>query len=179
MSDTPDDDQDDAELDDGLLPSDDEVDTENDEGGFDIDAGSDSDDDGGPDTDVDADADVGAPLDDLVERTRDGDLADDDEVMDAFDEVEVDSVETDELWAQLEQERIEETVDEPRSDTERDVRVVRKRDYCMRCQHFSPPPEVRCQHERGEILEMVDTDRFEVADCPILQGEEELENLRR
>lgn len=122
--------------------------------------------------------DAGAPLEDLVERTRQGD-GEDDDVMDAFEEVEIDDGETEALWEQLEQERIEETVDDPHSETERDVRVISKRHYCMRCQHFSAPPEVRCEHETGEILEVVDTDRFEVADCPILRGEEELENLRR
>jgi len=123
---------------------------------------------------------VDAPLSDLVERTRRAeDRTEEDDPMDAFEAVEVDDVEVAALWEQLEADRAEETVEEPRSDAGRDVQTIGKRDYCMRCQYFSAPPEVRCTHERGEILELVDTDRFTVADCPILAGEEELENLRR
>lgn len=125
--------------------------------------------------------DPDGPLGDLAERARRGrdGSPDDDETMAAFETVEVDGVDVDQLWAELEHGDIDDTVDEPRSNTERDVEVVAKRDYCQRCQHFSAPPEVRCTHERGEILEMVDTEQFKVADCPILRGEEELENLRR
>lgn len=124
--------------------------------------------------------DLDAPLGDLADRARrslEGDGSDD--VMDAFSEVDVEDVDVDQLWSELEDDRLEETVDEPRGSTERDVRVIKKRDYCQRCQYFSAPPDVRCNHESGEILEMVDTERFEVVDCPILRGEEELENLRR
>lgn len=124
--------------------------------------------------------DPDAPLGDIADRARrshDADAGGD--VIDAFSEVEVgDDVDVDALWSELEADDLQETVAEPRGSAERDVRVVDKRDYCMGCQYFSAPPDVRCTSERGEILEMVDTDHFEVADCPILRGEEELENLR-
>lgn len=126
------------------------------------------------------DVDPDAPLGDLADRARrssDGPANDD--VMDAFSEVEVGDVDVEQLWAELEDEDIEETVDEPRGSSEQDRRVVSKRDYCQRCQYFSAPPEVRCTNETAEIVEMVDTEQFEVANCPILRGEEELENLRR
>lgn len=128
---------------------------------------------------VEPDAD--APLGDLAERARRSreQPPPEDEVMDSFEEVEVDGVDVEQLWEDLERDDIDDVVDEPLSDTERDVRVIPKRDYCMRCQFFSAPPEVRCTNEHGEILEMVDTEQFKVADCPILRGEAELENLRR
>lgn len=121
------------------------------------------------------------PLGDIAERARrshEGSSGDD-EVMDAFEEVEVDDVDVGDLWEELEGEGLDDTVDDPRSSSERDVRVVAKRDYCQRCQHFTAPPEMRCTSDSGEILELVDTEQFKVADCPILRGEEELENLRR
>lgn len=124
--------------------------------------------------------DFDTPLGDIADRTRrsrDGPA--DDDVMEAFSEVDVDDVDVDQLWSELEDDDLGETVDEPHGSSERDVRVVSKRDYCQRCQYFSAPPEVRCNHAAGEILEMVDTEQFRVADCPILRGEEELENLRR
>lgn len=132
-------------------------------------------------TDPTREADAGAPLGDLADRarhSRDADATDD--VMDAFSEVDVDdSVDVEDLWAELGSEDLEETVAEPRGSAERDVRVIDKREYCMRCQYFSAPPEVRCEADGAEIVEMVDTEQFEVVDCPILRGEEELENLRR
>lgn len=119
--------------------------------------------------------DADAPLGDLAERARSG-AADpaDDEVMDAFEEVEVDDVEVDELWSALEGDGLDDTVDEPRTTSEREVEVVDKREYCQRCRFFSAPPEMRCTHETGEILELVDTESFRVADCPVLRGEEDL-----
>jgi hypothetical protein len=126
---------------------------------------------------ADEDPDVDAPLDGMADAARK--RPDDDDLMDAFDEVDVDGVDDEALWEQLEDDPIESTVDDPRGASERDVQVVSKRDYCMHCQYFSAPPEVRCGHDRGEILEVVDSEQFEVADCPILRGEEELENLRR
>jgi hypothetical protein len=121
-----------------------------------------------------------APLEGLAEAAREQSHTDGDEdLMDAFDEVEVDDVDQEALWEQLEDDRLESTVEEPSGSSERDVQVISKRDYCMRCQYFSAPPEVRCTHETGEIREVVDSRQFEVGDCPILRGEEELENLRR
>lgn len=120
-----------------------------------------------------------APLDDLVERARvDRDGVDDDP-MEAFEEVDVEEVDVDDLWQRLERDEVGEAADDLEHSSERDVQVIDKREYCMRCQYFSAPPEVRCGHEHGEILEVVDTGSFEVADCPIVNGEEELENLRR
>lgn len=181
---TPDDaDPSDDPLGDDLLPPEGAPSDVDDEGDVEAPAG----DAPGPDSDADpdadpernADADETAPMEGLAAAARDRGPTDDDDLMDAFEEVDVGDVDGDALWEQLEDDGIEETVDEPRGRSEQDVRVVNKREYCMRCQYLSAPPEVRCGHEHGEIREVVDSERFEVADCPILRGEEELENLRR
>jgi hypothetical protein len=46
--------------------------------------------------------------------------------------------------------------------------VVPKRRYCQDCEHFTDPPEVACTHPDGEILEVVDVDRFRVRNCPVV-----------
>lgn len=47
--------------------------------------------------------------------------------------------------------------------------VVKKRSYCERCEHFSQPPEVSCSYPGSEIVELVDTGRFRVRNCPIVE----------
>lgn len=128
------------------------------------------------------------PLSELVDRTREADDVDTEAVMDAFESVDVDAVDADALWEQLEMSRpdagptdgaVTDGASAPGDAGERHVETVAKRDYCMRCQYFAAPPEARCTYDGSEILELVGTDRFRVADCPIVGGEEELENLRR
>lgn len=47
--------------------------------------------------------------------------------------------------------------------------VVKKRSYCERCEHFAKPPEVACTNPGSEIVELVDTGRFRVRDCPVVE----------
>jgi len=89
-----------------------------------------------------------------------------------FDEVDVGEVDADELWSQVESDGP--TV-EPRA--EREVREVEKRKYCSQCPYFSDPPEVACSHEGTDILQQVDMEHFEVADCPIVLEDERLEDV--
>jgi hypothetical protein len=89
-----------------------------------------------------------------------------------FDEVDVGEVDADELWSQVESEGP--TV-EPRGD--REVREVAKRKYCSQCPYFSDPPEVACSHEGTDILQQVDMEHFEVADCPVVLEDERLEDV--
>lgn len=60
-----------------------------------------------------------------------------------------------ELWERLE-----------RTPTER-LRVVSKRRYCQRCEHFAEPPRTACTREGTEIEALVGTDRFRVRNCPV------------
>lgn len=47
--------------------------------------------------------------------------------------------------------------------------VVPKGSYCQQCEHFSPPPEVSCDHPGTEILELVDVEHFRVTGCPVVE----------
>lgn len=47
------------------------------------------------------------------------------------------------------------------------VRVVSKRRYCQRCEHFSDPPAMACTREGTEIEALVGSDRFRVRNCPV------------
>ena len=109
-----------------------------------------------------------APLAELAEelrQRRSGEPA----VDDAFAEVDVGEIDTDALW-----ERVL-SADDPAVDPdETDVRIVPKRSYCERCEHFSSPPTVACAHDGTEILELVGTDQFKVIDCPVVRENERL-----
>lgn len=58
---------------------------------------------------------------------------------------------------------------------ERDEVVVPKRRYCEGCQYFSDPPETACEHVGTDILELVDSDHFLVADCPVVEWRRDLD----
>jgi hypothetical protein len=58
---------------------------------------------------------------------------------------------------------------EPEIDAEGEEAVIPKNRYCQRCKHFSAPPEVSCGHPGTEIEEMVDAERFQVRNCPIVR----------
>jgi hypothetical protein len=112
------------------------------------------------------------PLGDLaagVDGRRERSAKTDEEL---FDEVEVGEVDADELWSQVETDAP--TV-EPRG--EREIREVEKRKYCSQCPYFSEPPEVGCSHDGTDILQQVDMEHFEVADCPVVLEDERLEDV--
>jgi hypothetical protein len=48
--------------------------------------------------------------------------------------------------------------------------VVRKRNHCESCECFTAPPEVACTDDDGEIVEVVDSERFRVRNCPVVAG---------
>ncbi|WP_336025024.1 hypothetical protein [Halobellus salinisoli] len=47
--------------------------------------------------------------------------------------------------------------------------VVEKETYCQKCPHFADPPEFSCTHDGTEIVEVVDSERFRVRNCPIVE----------
>ena len=55
--------------------------------------------------------------------------------------------------------------------------VVEKRRYCQRCPHFGEPPDAVCTHPGTTILEVVDSERFRVQNCPVVarQADDEAE----
>lgn len=80
---------------------------------------------------------------------------------DPFTEMDVEGIADDALWSQL-------------SDGDDTVEVVEgkvvvpKRKYCERCEYFTEPPEVACEHPGTEIHELVDMNHFRVENCPVV-----------
>jgi hypothetical protein len=116
------------------------------------------------------------PLSDVreeVERRRSENGADDEE--DAFDtafrEVEV-STDDEAVWRALSGDDDGDAAESALDD--RSERVVDKRHYCHRCEHFSEPPEMACTHEGTEIRELVDVEHVRVYGCPVVREREEL-----
>ncbi|MCG1003913.1 MULTISPECIES: hypothetical protein [Halobacterium] len=138
-------------------------------------------------TESEAEPEDREPLADLredIERSREADAETDDDFEDLFTDVDVGSVDEDEVWKDL-----SESADEPVADAagvaasvdvdgmeevDRDVTVVQKR-LCQGCQHFSDPPETACRHDGTTIEAEVDTDHFRVVDCPVVAAREETE----
>lgn len=117
-------------------------------------------------------ADVASEVDERRRRTTG--------TADPFESVEVDEVDGEQLWERLAEgeDRIEISV--PPAETEgdedldgRDVRTIPKT-TCHGCPHFGEPPALACTHEGTDILEMPDSERFRVADCPMVVEEEKL-----
>lgn len=50
--------------------------------------------------------------------------------------------------------------------------VVDKREFCQRCRFFSAPPAIDCEHEGTDIVELVDSDRFRVRGCPMVDDDD-------
>jgi len=103
-----------------------------------------------------------------------------------FTEVETTELDDGDVWAELEESATggaAEPEPGPALDAGSDARegadaatsgetVVRKRAYCEQCEYFSEPPEVSCTYPDGEIVELVDTERFKVRNCPIVARRE-------
>lgn len=131
----------------------------------------------------DVETDDDSPLSDLAKQVKDRRAAaeeagDTDLFEAAFEDVGVDSAGPETLWDELESAGLESPIEEPQADSERNLYVISKREYCQRCQFFSTPPEVRCTYDGADILELEDSEHFKVADCPIVEGVEELRKTR-
>ena len=50
-----------------------------------------------------------------------------------------------------------------------DDHVVPKAEFCQQCPHFADPPEFACTREGSEIVEVVESDRFRVRNCPMVE----------
>lgn len=113
-----------------------------------------------------------APLADLrrdVEERRDA--AESDEFDDRFTDVDVGTIDEDEVWEALADASDEPLYTSEGSEAGRDVSVVQKR-LCHRCPHFADPPELACTHDGTEIDAEVDTEQFRVLDCPMVDRPE-------
>ncbi len=119
------------------------------------------------------------PLADLaaeVEQRRRSDQStrDRSDLDDTFTEVNVEDVDVDDLWTDLMGEDSGDLVvaaSPEESEDDRDVRTIPKT-TCHGCPYFAEPPAVNCTHDGTDILSMVDTERFRVADCPMVVDED-------
>lgn len=105
-----------------------------------------------------------------------------------FTEMEVSELDEDEVWAQLAEGEAANGPAETEPESATGVgseavskvadaatsgeRVVEKRAYCEQCEYFSKPPDVACTYPNSEIVELVDTERFRVRNCPIVARRE-------
>ncbi|GGL25640.1 hypothetical protein GCM10009037_06600 [Halarchaeum grantii] len=110
------------------------------------------------------DADLGAPLADDADEPVEGS---------PFEEMDVDAdaVEAADVFAAAEEtadmDVAPDTADASASGAEGDVRVISDR-TCHSCEFFADPPDLACTHEGTEIRRVVDTDHYEVVNCPMV-----------
>ena len=109
----------------------------------------------------------------------------DDEFEEFFEGLDREDVDDEELWAELSAgeatapgegdlfsqfaeesptERAEAAVE-----TDDEGAVVPKNRYCQGCQYLSRPPNLACGHPGTEIVEIVDSERFRVRNCPVVR----------
>lgn len=53
---------------------------------------------------------------------------------------------------------------------------VNKHSFCEQCEYFTGPPEIACTNEGTDILTFLDMETVRVADCPIVEERERLED---
>jgi hypothetical protein len=101
-----------------------------------------------------------------------------------FEEMDVTDVDADRVWESVVDDEDGASIDPSAGGTDGTVdtgdtvdavdadegHVVRKRDHCESCEFFTAPPEVACTDEDGEIVEVVDSERFRVRNCPVVAG---------
>ena len=124
--------------------------------------------DDGPSVDVDDPTDsTDDPFSEMDERGGDPFGAGES----AFETVDVESIDPDEVWASLGETKTEATAQrESRYDE------VSKHRYCEQCEFFTGPPETRCTHEDAEIIEFLDMETVRLLNCPIVAEQRELGN---
>lgn len=99
------------------------------------------------------------------------------EMDEAFEDVAVDDIESDEVWEEVTEEETDlATEDETPPETpDEDIAEVSKHDYCETCEFFSQAPEIHCTHEGTEILDFPDMESVRVSNCPIVAERRGLE----
>jgi len=97
----------------------------------------------------------------------------------AFEDVAVDDIESDEVWEEVTDEETDLATEEQTTPDEQppdeDVAEVSKHDYCETCEFFSQAPEIHCTHEGTEILDFPDMESVRVSNCPIVAERQGLE----
>ncbi|MFW5949208.1 MAG: hypothetical protein ACOCSD_06380 [Halolamina sp.] len=120
-------------------------------------------------------ADSDRPISEIASQSVDGD--------ELFEEVDVGDVDSEAVWEAVvegdvdpgellsEEPGDDEPAAEPTGTT--DEHVIDKREYCQRCEFFTPPPNATCTNEGTEIVELVDSGHFRVRACPKVAADNE------
>ncbi|WP_324662667.1 hypothetical protein [Haloarcula sediminis] len=106
------------------------------------------------------------PFDGMADR--EGDPFDDGET--AFESVDVESLDADEVWESLGEEP-----STPSVEGSRYVEVSKHR-FCEQCEHFASPPNAHCTHEEADIIEYLDMETVRLLNCPVVAEQRELED---
>jgi hypothetical protein len=89
-----------------------------------------------------------------------------------FEERDTEGIDPDTVWEEL---AASDGEQETRTVEGRRFAEVSKHSYCEQCEHFSPPPDVACNHEGTNIVEFLDMETVRLVDCPIVAERLELE----
>jgi len=87
----------------------------------------------------------------------------------AFEAVDVETVDEDEVWASLSGD----TSTAPRQ-SKRYAEVSKHR-FCEQCEYFSEPPAAHCTHDEAEIVEYLDMETVRLLNCPVVAEQREIE----
>lgn len=88
----------------------------------------------------------------------------------AFEAVDIDALDDEELWEAIDSDDTTATVEETR------YSEVSKHRFCEQCEFFAEPPASRCTHEEANILEYLDMEHVRVVNCPIVAEQRRIEN---
>lgn len=87
----------------------------------------------------------------------------------AFEAVDVETVDEDEVWASLSQD----TSTSP--EQSKRYAEVSKHRFCEQCEYFSEPPAAHCTHDEAEIVEYLDMETVRLLNCPVVAEQREIE----
>lgn len=107
---------------------------------------------------------------------------------DPFEQMSVGEIDEEALWSSLESDEtvgvgdttdvetdsVDKTDPVPGAESVEDAgsgmreHVVPKQTYCQSCPYLDDPPALACTHEGTDIVEVVDSERFRVRDCPMV-----------
>ncbi|PSP96167.1 hypothetical protein BRD07_02780 [Halobacteriales archaeon QS_9_68_42] len=122
----------------------------------------------------------------MSEEPRDGR---DDKFEEFFEGLDREDIDDEELWAELsageapasgEGDLFSQLANESPTEhaeaaveTDDEEAVVPKNRYCQGCQYLSKPPDIACGHPGTEIVEVIDSERFQVRNCPVVRERRE------
>ena len=126
---------------------------------------------GGPESfDSDPFGEMETPEDDPFQNMGGGDGDPFGSAESAFEAVDVEELDDEELWEAIDSE------DETPIADERRYSEVSKHRFCEQCEFFAEPPASHCNHDEASIMEFLDMDKVRVVNCPIVAEQRRIEN---